>query len=183
MSRELLRKDFPAEMTFGLSAGDLGWISGSGRSPGEGNDNPPQHSCLENPMLHEEPGRLQSRGLQRVAHDWATKTHFLRRREVDTFLKMFSVHIFLVVPGLHCCKQGLLSNPRIGGAWWAAISVVAQSRTRLKQLSSSSFLLQWLFFLDFPGGPVVRSPPASAGDMGLIPGPGRFHMQQCCMHH
>ena len=50
MSRELLRKDFPAEMTFGLSAGDLGWISGSGRSPGEGNDNPLEYSCLENSM-------------------------------------------------------------------------------------------------------------------------------------
>ena len=31
-----------------------------------------------------------------------------------------------------------LENPRDGGAWWAAISGVAQSRTRLKQLSSSS---------------------------------------------
>ena len=29
-------------------------------------------------------------------------------------------------------------NPRDGGAWWAAIYGVAQSRTRLKQLSSSS---------------------------------------------
>ena len=26
--------------------------------------------------------------------------------------------------------------------------------------------------LDFPGGPVVKKPPASAGDTGLIPGPG-----------
>ena len=31
-----------------------------------------------------------------------------------------------------------LENPRDGGAWWAAIYGVAQSRTRLKQLSSSS---------------------------------------------
>ena len=30
--------------------------------------------------------------------------------------------------------------------------------------------------LDFPGGAVVKNPPASAGDMGLIPGPGRSHM-------
>ena len=29
-------------------------------------------------------------------------------------------------------------NPRDGGAWWAAVSGVAQSQTRLKQLSSSS---------------------------------------------
>ena len=35
------------------SAGDLrdeGLISESGRSPGGGNGNPLQHSCLENPM-------------------------------------------------------------------------------------------------------------------------------------
>ena len=31
-----------------------------------------------------------------------------------------------------------LENPRDGGAWWAAVSEVAQSRTRLKRLSSSS---------------------------------------------
>ena len=29
---------------------DLGSIPGSGRSPGEGNGNPFQYSCLENPM-------------------------------------------------------------------------------------------------------------------------------------
>ena len=32
------------------NAGDLGSIPGSGRSPGEGNGNPLQYSCLENPM-------------------------------------------------------------------------------------------------------------------------------------
>ena len=32
------------------NAGDPGWIPGSGRSPGEGNGNPLQYSCLENPM-------------------------------------------------------------------------------------------------------------------------------------
>ena len=32
-----------------------------------------------------------------------------------------------------------LENPRNGGAWWAAVYRVAQSRTRLKRLSSSSF--------------------------------------------
>ena len=32
------------------NAGDPGSIPGSGRSPGEGNGNPLQYSCLENPM-------------------------------------------------------------------------------------------------------------------------------------
>ena len=36
---------------------------------------------------------------------------------------------------LQCC---CLENPRVGGAWWAAVYGVTQSRTRLKRLSSSS---------------------------------------------
>jgi len=32
------------------NAGDLGLIPGLGRSPGEGNGNPLQYSCMENPM-------------------------------------------------------------------------------------------------------------------------------------
>ena len=47
---------------------DAGSIPGSGRSPGGGNGNLLQYSCLENPMT-EEPGRLQSMGSQRVVHD------------------------------------------------------------------------------------------------------------------
>ena len=33
-----------------VNAGDVGSITGLGRSPGEGNGNPLQYSCLENPM-------------------------------------------------------------------------------------------------------------------------------------
>ena len=46
-------KELPA------NAGDEGSIPGWGRSPGEGNDNPLQYSCLENPM-DRGPGGLQS---------------------------------------------------------------------------------------------------------------------------
>ena len=35
---------------YACNAGDSGSIPGLGRSPGEGNDNPLQGSCLENPM-------------------------------------------------------------------------------------------------------------------------------------
>ena len=44
---------FPGGSEVKVSAsnvGDPGSISGSGRSPGEGNGNPLQYSCLENPM-------------------------------------------------------------------------------------------------------------------------------------
>ena len=48
------------------SMGDLGLIPGLGRFPGGGYGNPLQYSCLENTHGEEEPGRLQSMGLQRV---------------------------------------------------------------------------------------------------------------------
>ena len=32
--------------------------------------------------------------------------------------------------------------------------------------------------VDFSSGTVDKNPPASAGDMGSIPDPGRFHMPQ-----
>ena len=53
-------------------AGNLGSVPGSGRSIREGNGNPLQDSCLENPM-DKEPGGLQSMELQRVGHDWLTE--------------------------------------------------------------------------------------------------------------
>ena len=46
--------DFPGGSEVKASAcpaGDLGSIPGSGRSPREGNGNPLQYSCLENPMV------------------------------------------------------------------------------------------------------------------------------------
>ena len=72
----------------------------------------------------EEPGGLQSMGSLRVGHYWATS------------LALFTF--------MHWRRNGnplqcsCLENPRDGGAWWAAVSGVAQSRTRPKRLSSSS---------------------------------------------
>ena len=69
----------------------------------------------------EEPGGLQSMGLLRVEHDWATSLllfTFMQRRNYNP---------------LQC---SCLEDPRDGGAWWAAIYGVAQSRTQLKWLSS-----------------------------------------------
>ena len=70
----------------------------------------------------EEPGRMQSMGSLRVGHDWATSLSLSRIREGNG-------------NPLQC---SCLENPRDGGAWWAAIYGVAQGRTRLKWLSSSS---------------------------------------------
>ena len=77
----------------------------------------------------EEPCRLQSMGSLRVGHNWVTS------------LPLFTFHF-----SLSCIGEGngsplqcsCLENPRDSGAWWAAVYGVAQSRTRLKRLSSSS---------------------------------------------
>ena len=51
------------------NAGDPGSIPGLGRSPGEGNGNPLQYSCLENPMDRRAWWGPQSMWSQRVRHD------------------------------------------------------------------------------------------------------------------
>ena len=52
-------------------AGDLGLIPGLGRSPGEGNGNPLQYSCLENPM-DRGAWQVTVHGVARVRCDLAT---------------------------------------------------------------------------------------------------------------
>ena len=42
--------------------------------------------------------------------------------------------------------------------------------------SQSGFSSNQKYAVGFPGGAVVKNPPASAGDMGSSPGPGRSHM-------
>ena len=54
------------------SAGNLGLIPRLGRSPGEGNDNPLQYSCLENP-LDRGAWQVVVHGVARVRHDLVTK--------------------------------------------------------------------------------------------------------------
>ena len=68
----------------------------------------------------EEPGRLQSMGLRRVRHGWATSLSRIGEGNGNP---------------LQC---SCLENPRDRAACWAAVYGVAQRRTRLKRLSSSS---------------------------------------------
>ena len=68
----------------------------------------------------EEPGRLQSMGSLRVRHDWATSPSSIGEGNGNPL------------------QSSCLENPRDRGAWWAAVYGVAQSRTRLKWLSSDS---------------------------------------------
>ena len=69
------------------SAGDLGSISGLGRSPGAGNSNSLQYSCLENSM--EEPGRLQSMGCKEWDMTEATQQEQQQQSFNDSVLVLF----------------------------------------------------------------------------------------------
>ena len=60
------RIHLPMQETQEVRVRSLGWED----SPGGGNGNPCEYSCLEIPWT-EEPGGLQSTGLQTVEHDWA----------------------------------------------------------------------------------------------------------------
>ena len=70
----------------------------------------------------EEPGRLQSMGS-------------LSRTRLSNFPFTFHFHALEKEMATH--SSSCLENPRDGGAWWAAVYGVTQSRTRLKQPSSS----------------------------------------------
>ena len=66
-----------------------------------------------------------------------------------------------------------LENPRDGGTWWAAVSRVAQSRTRLKRLSSSSSMV----YVGFSGGASGKEPSCQCRRLkgcGLDPWVGRI---------
>ena len=58
-------------------ARDTGSIPGSGRSPGGGNGNTLQDSCLENSMAREA-WQLQSMGSKRAGHDYTTEHIHIR---------------------------------------------------------------------------------------------------------
>ena len=65
-----MAKNLPANAR---DARDTGLIPGSGRSPGEGNGNLLQYSCLGNPMDRGAWWATLSGVAKRVAHDLATK--------------------------------------------------------------------------------------------------------------
>ena len=77
---------------------------------------------------------------------WSGKKELLREPKMIFIRKYFINHKSDFCFSLSCIGEGngnplqccCLENPRDGGAWWAAIYGVAQSRTRLKWLSGSS---------------------------------------------
>ena len=66
-----------------FNAGDLDLIPGSGRSPGEGNGNPLQYSCLGNPM-DRGAWRATVMRSQRVRQDLATQQQQMDKANTNT---------------------------------------------------------------------------------------------------
>ena len=113
----------------------------------------------------EEPGRLQSMGS--LESDTTERLHF-----------HFSLSCIGEGTGnpLQC---SFLENSRDRGAWWAAVCGVAQSRTRLKQLSSSSRSSSSIRSssssrqtLGFTGSSAGKESARNARDPGSIPRSG-----------
>ena len=81
------------------NAGDLCWIPGLGRSPGEGNDNPLQCSCVENSM---------GRGAwQAKVHGVAKTSDVLYGSHFFEFYRMFSLEEMIMVT---LCIPGSIRN-------------------------------------------------------------------------
>ena len=129
---------------------------------GEGNGNPLQCSCLENPrdggawwaaVYGVAQGRTR---LKRLSSSSSSSSRGTKVFPGGTVVKNLSANAGDVgsIPGSGSCpgigngnplQCSCLENPRDGGAWWAAVYGVAQGRTRLKRLSSSSIVSSTLY--------------------------------------
>ena len=110
------RADFPGGSDSKASAynvGDPGSIPGSGRSPGEGNGNPLQYSCLENPM---------DRGAWWAAFHGVAKS----QTRLSDFTFTFHFHALEKEMALQC---SCLGNPMDRGVWRAAVHGAAELDT------------------------------------------------------
>ena len=88
---------------------DLGSIPGSGRSPGEGNGNLLQYSCLENPM-DRGTWRATVHGVARVGHDLASKPPSSRALKPAIFFKPIFSHIRILFYKNDCVDKDLCSH-------------------------------------------------------------------------
>ena len=126
---------------------DVGLISGSGRSPGEGNGNSLQYSCLENPM---------DRG--------AWRAMVLTVRESQTQLKQLRMHAELinnVVLVSELCPT--LCNPMDCSPPGSSVHGIFQQQYIFPTQGSNPHLLHWqadslpLYQLESPSDPKLSS--------------------------
>ena len=156
---------------------DMGSSPGSGRSSGDGHGDPLLYSCLENPMGK---GALQAT-VHRVTQSWTRlkqlNTHLLGLQVVA--FGIFSWGMWDLIPWpqeknldpLHWERRVLASGPP--GKSPSKLAFNPSTPSWKTFMSDLGFTKRWV--KDFPGGPVVKNPPANAGDTSSIPGPGSDH--------
>ena len=121
------------------NAGGLGSIPGLGRSPGEGNGNPLQYSCLENPT----DGGTWWATVHGVAKSWTQLSDFTfnRASQVAVVVKNLPANAgdlrdVVSIPGSGRSTGGgrdsplqysCLENPTDRGTWWATVHRIAKS--------------------------------------------------------
>ena len=93
----------------------------------------------------DDPGRLQSMGSQRVRHDWVTSLHY----------SMYRVYLYLYIGYLFSCIFQL-------------VLYIFSLSIREWFYKFLLFLKVCISFMGFPGGSVVKTPPASTGDAGNV---------------
>ena len=153
---------------------------------GEGDGTPLQDSCLENPM----DGGAWWATVHGVARSRTWLSDFTFTFHFHALEKEMAAHSSVLawrIPGTGE-PGGLLStgSHRVRHNWsnlaaaaeWEKILTNEATDKRLiskiyKQLMEFNIKLQQQ---GFPGGSVVKNPPANAGDMGSIPDPGRSHV-------
>ena len=126
------------------SAGDLGLIPGSGRFLGEGNGNPFQYSCLENPM-NREAWQATVHWVTRVRHDLATKPPPICSR---ILLYLFIHHqwtprIFHILAIVHNAAV----NMRVQVSFWVRIFIFLEwiPRSEIAELYDGSIVKAVVF--------------------------------------
>ena len=131
------------------SAGDQGATPGLGRSPGEGNGNPLQYSCLENPM---------GRGAWRATILEVAESDTTEQLTLSLSAGFPCGSVVKNLPASagnegsnrgsgRCPGEGnnkllhsfCLGNPMDRGAWWATLHRVTKSQTGLKHLSMHAY--------------------------------------------
>ena len=82
--------EFPWWLISAYNARDLGLLPGSERSPGEGNGNPLQYSCLWN-LMDGEAWRATVCRIERVRHEWASEPAKLKIKNVPIRCQKFQL--------------------------------------------------------------------------------------------